>query len=237
MNKINIIILSRLVYRKGIDLLVKVIPIVCSKFPNVHFIIGGDGPKKILIEEMRESFQLHERVELIGSVPHHQVRDVLIRGHIFLSCSLTESFCIALLEATCCGLFVVSTNVGGVPEVLPPSMVAFAEPTVTGLVIALTEAISISRKIIPKQLHERMKLMYSWYDVAIRTEYVYRDITNMIVPNLATRIQRHKSVGFWSGIMVAFMLAFLEAMLYYCEYLWPKKSIELCPEIQRSYKS
>ena len=49
---------------------------------------------------------------------HFQVfRDVLVRGHIFLNCSLTESFCIAILEAACCGLFVVSTRVGGVPEV------------------------------------------------------------------------------------------------------------------------
>ena len=32
---------------------------------NVYFIIGGDGPKKLLLEEMRERFQLHERVELV----------------------------------------------------------------------------------------------------------------------------------------------------------------------------
>lgn len=145
LNTINIVLLSRLVYRKGIDILVKVIPIVCSKFSNVHFIIGGDGPKKLLLEEMRERYQLHERVEFLGEVPHHRVRDVLVRGHVFLNCSLTESFCIALLEAASCGLFVVSTKVGGVPEVLPPSMIKFAEPSVADLVDALAEAISISR--------------------------------------------------------------------------------------------
>jgi len=46
------------------------------------------------------------------------VPQVLVRGHIFLNCSLTESFCIALLEAASCGLFVVSCRVGGVPEVM-----------------------------------------------------------------------------------------------------------------------
>ena len=49
---------------------------------------------------------------------------VLLQGNIFLNCSLTESFCIAILEAASCGLFVVSTNVGGVPEVLPPGTVS-----------------------------------------------------------------------------------------------------------------
>jgi phosphatidylinositol glycan class A protein len=98
-NRINIVMLSRLVYRKGIDLVVNVIPTICARYPNVHFIIGGDGPKKLLLEEMRERHQLHDRVELLGAVAHKSVRDVLIRGHIFLNCSLTESFCIAILEA------------------------------------------------------------------------------------------------------------------------------------------
>jgi len=97
--QINIVMLSRLVYRKGIDLVVNVIPAICHRFPQVHFIIGGDGPKKLLLEEMRERYQLHERVELLGAVPHKNVRSVLTQGHIFLNCSLTEAFCIAILEA------------------------------------------------------------------------------------------------------------------------------------------
>ena len=37
---------------------------------------GGDGVKKLMIEEMRERHQLHDRVELLGAVPHKDVRDV-----------------------------------------------------------------------------------------------------------------------------------------------------------------
>jgi phosphatidylinositol glycan class A protein len=87
---INIVIISRLVYRKGTDLLAQIIPVVCERYHNAHFIVGGDGPKRLLLEEMREKYQLHDRVELLGSVPHAQVRSVLVRGHIFLNCSLTE---------------------------------------------------------------------------------------------------------------------------------------------------
>lgn len=73
--------------------------IMCERYPNLHFIIGGDGPKRLLLEEMREKNQLHDRIEMLGAVPHSRVRSVLVRGHIFLNCSLTESFCIAILEA------------------------------------------------------------------------------------------------------------------------------------------
>ena len=76
-----------------------------------------------IVKSMIEKHNLHNRVELLGAVPHKDIKDVLNRGHIFLNTSLTESFCLAILEAASCGLFVVSTKVGGVPEVLPPHMI------------------------------------------------------------------------------------------------------------------
>ena len=49
-----------------------------------------------------------------------------------MNTSLTESFGIAILEAACAGLYVVSTRVGGVPEILPEDMISFAEPEEDG---------------------------------------------------------------------------------------------------------
>lgn len=46
--------------------------------------------------------------------------------------SLTESFGIATLEAACAGLYVVSTRVGGVPEILPEDVISFANPDEDG---------------------------------------------------------------------------------------------------------
>ena len=127
-DKINVVVVSRLSFRKGTDFLVDIIPGICKKYPNVHFIIGGGGEKMPLLQELREKFNLQDRMELLGSVPGPQVRNVLCRGHIFLNTSLTEAFCIGIVEAASCGLVVVSTNVGGIPEVLPPDMVYHADP-------------------------------------------------------------------------------------------------------------
>lgn len=230
-NTINVVLLSRLVYRKGIDLLVRVIPRVCAKVTNVHFVVGGDGPKRLLLEEMRERFQLHDRVELLGAVAHHQVHGVLTRGHIFLNCSLTESFCIALLEAASCGLFVVSTKVGGVPEVLPPSMVKFAEPSVDSLVDSLIEAISVSRRVVPTDFHERVRSMYSWLDVAKRTELVYASIAATKRPSLGVRLARYATLGTFSGAGACFLVAALHLLWRACQWLWPDQAVELCPAI------
>ena len=83
---------------------------------------GGDGPKRVVLEEVRERHQLHDRVSLLGGLQHSQVsrllmrrklwpylqclvqvRGVLVQGDIFLNTSLTEAFCIAIVEAASCG--------------------------------------------------------------------------------------------------------------------------------------
>jgi len=123
---VTIVVIARLVYRKGIDLLVASAPQICDMFPDVRFIVGGDGPKMVDLLQMREKYELQDRIELVGSVRPADVRGLLTRGHIYLNTSLTEAFGISIIEAASAGLFVVSTRVGGVPEILPADMIEFA---------------------------------------------------------------------------------------------------------------
>lgn len=69
---VNIVVVSRLVYRKGVDLLVGVIPLMKS-MKNVHFLIGGDGPKRGLLEEIREKANMQDRVTMLGALEHSKV--------------------------------------------------------------------------------------------------------------------------------------------------------------------
>ena len=64
-----------------------------------------------------------------------------------MNTSLTESFGIAILEAACVGLYVVSTRVGGVPEVLPSDMISFANPDEDGT-SALDLHIAVAKRLI-----------------------------------------------------------------------------------------
>lgn len=138
----TIVVMSRLVYRKGIDLLIRILPVVCRKHPQVRFVIGGDGPKRQdLVDAIREC-SLESRAALKGAIPHADVRDFLSQGSIFLNCSLTEAFCVALVEAAAVGLTIVSTSVGGVPEVLPSTMMVLADASADGIVQALDKALS-----------------------------------------------------------------------------------------------
>ncbi|VDO79831.1 unnamed protein product [Heligmosomoides polygyrus] len=203
-NPTTIIFLGRLVYRKGADLLCAIIPKVCTRHPRVRFIVGGDGPKRVDLEEMREQHHLHGRVTMLGTLPHDMVREVLVQGQIFINTSLTEAFCMSIVEAASCGLHVVSTRVGGVPEVLPAEFITLEEPVPDLLVDALSEAI---RKRESKQLMDPMKKhkavsnMYYWPEVAKRTEVVYQDAMRQPSPQWLLGIKKYADQGIGFGIL------------------------------------
>lgn len=187
---ITIVVISRLFYNKGTDLLIASIPRILATHPNVRFIIAGSGPKAIDLEQMLDRHILHDRVTLLGPVRHEEVRDVMVRGHIYLHPSLTEAFGTVLVEAASCNLLIVCTRVGGIPEVLPGHMTVFAKPEEDDLVRATSEAVGLlmgkggsggqGKGIRRERFHEQVRMMYSWSDIARRTERVYDLISGNI---------------------------------------------------------
>lgn len=198
---INIVIVSRLVYRKGVDLLAGVIPKL-KHIKNVNFIIGGDGPKRGLLEEIREKTNMQDRVTMLGALQHSQVRDVLTQGHIFLNTSLTEAYCMAIVEAASCGLQVVSTRVGGIPEVLPDKLIILTEPTVESVLNGLLKAIKRqirytknrnnikSDVLCPFECNETVSCLYNWNNVTLRTEKVYTKVLGEPDPPLGKKLMK-----------------------------------------------
>jgi phosphatidylinositol glycan class A protein len=233
-DRIKVVVVSRLVYRKGVDLLVGIIPKICKELPEVDFIIGGDGAKRLALQEMVERERLQERVEFLGGVPHAQVRNVLIRGHVFLNCSLTESFCIAILEAASCGLLVVSTNVGGVPEVLPPDMMLLAEPSVSSLVTKLKSA--IQRQAGPDaadawDFHRRVDKMYSWTRVAKETTGVYEEVMDRGRLSYMERLECYMSLGGFAGAVACLLAMTFELWVSFVEWWLPRDAIDVVPDL------
>ncbi|KAJ3866361.1 transferase [Lentinula novae-zelandiae] len=225
---ITIVVLSRLAYRKGIDLLVATAPRVCAAFPNIKFLVGGDGPKLIDLLQMREKYLLQDRIKLLGPVKHNDVRSVLIRGSIFINTSLTESFGISILEAACAGLYVVSTKVGGVPEILPEDMISFAEPDEDDVFRAISEAISIvsARKHDPYKAHERIKTFYDWAQIAERTENVYDTVMKSEQRELWDRILRTMQLGRYAGPIYTIILLVDCLFFLFLEWWMPRENMD-----------
>ncbi|XP_053482615.1 phosphatidylinositol N-acetylglucosaminyltransferase subunit A [Ictalurus furcatus] len=230
-SKITIVVVSRLVYRKGIDLLGGIIPELCARHPDLCFLIGGEGPKRLVLEEVREKYQLHDRVRLLGALDHKDVRDVLVQGHIFLNTSLTEAFCMAIVEGASCGLQVVSTRVGGIPEVLPDELVTLCEPTVSSLCVGLEKVIARQRagKVpSPAAIHRQVQTLYTWRNVAERTEKVYDHACRQPVLPLPARLRRLRShCGAVAGSIFSFVAVINFLFLLFLQWLFPNHLIDV----------
>jgi N-acetyl-alpha-D-glucosaminyl L-malate synthase BshA len=79
-------------------------------------VLVGDGPERDAAEQEVDRLKLKKDVRFLGKVEN--VADVLRGSDLFLLTSATESFGLAALEAMACGVPVVATAVGGVPEVV-----------------------------------------------------------------------------------------------------------------------
>ncbi|XP_011495421.1 PREDICTED: N-acetylglucosaminyl-phosphatidylinositol biosynthetic protein isoform X2 [Ceratosolen solmsi marchali] len=227
---VTIVVVSRLVYRKGVDFLAYIIPEICARYENVQFLIGGDGPKRWLIEEIRERNLLQHRVTLLGSLEHSQVKHLLNKGHIFLNTSLTEAYCMAIVEAASCGLQIVSTKVGGIPEVLPPDLIYLVEPNVSALIEGLEHAISdhhAGKVLCPTEIHKRIGSFYNWHNVTKRTEVVYNSVQNKEKRNIGKQLSSYVRSNVWPYLLV---VSWCYIVLCFLEYFVPRKFIDIAKD-------
>ena len=67
--------------------------------------------------------------------------EILSSGDIFLNTSVSEAFCIAILEAASCGLYICSTNVGGINEILPKDFLTLCDPNSDKMIESLKNII------------------------------------------------------------------------------------------------
>ncbi|CAI6365238.1 unnamed protein product [Macrosiphum euphorbiae] len=229
-NKITIVVVSRLVYRKGVDLLAQIIADVCLKNQKVQFIIGGDGPKRELLEDIRNNLNIGEQVTLLGSLEHSQVCNVLNRGHIFLNTSLTEAYCMAIVEAASCGLKIVSTRVGGIPEVLPPELIILTEPNVPSILQGLYKAINQVNSelgVPPIECHQRVQSLYNWMNIAKRTEIVYNMVSLEPPKSLGKQLRSYIPTGVYPFLLV---VSFMHILLRLLDWWIPRSEIDLAKD-------
>jgi len=78
----------------------------------------GDGPERVSAEQLCRELGVCDDVRFVGK--QEQMEDILAIADLFLLTSEYESFGLAALEAMAAGVPVISTNAGGLPEIMVP---------------------------------------------------------------------------------------------------------------------
>jgi len=111
----------------------------------------GDGPERPVVEQMCREQGTCEHVRFLGK--QDNVEDILSLADVFMMPSASETFGLAALEAMSCGVPIVSSDVGGLPEL--------NRDGVTGYVCKLGDVESMADRVIAilsdDELHQRMQ--------------------------------------------------------------------------------
>jgi N-acetyl-alpha-D-glucosaminyl L-malate synthase BshA len=107
---------------KQVDAVVRVFALIRERVP-ARLLIVGEGPELGRAERLIDELGVAAHVELAGEA--QDVVGLLSVSDLFLLPSLQESFGLSALEAMACGVPVVASNVGGLPEVITDGVTGF----------------------------------------------------------------------------------------------------------------
>ncbi|GAB4240196.1 MAG: O-antigen biosynthesis protein WlbH [Stanieria sp.] len=137
-NYLTVGTVKRLAPKYGIDILLKAFAQarIMATIDNpeitnqLRLMIVGDGSQKKELESLAQQLNIQNMTNFVGAVPHEQVPHYLNQMDIYVAASRldSESFGVAVLEASACGLPVVVSDAGGLPEVVEDRVTGYITP-------------------------------------------------------------------------------------------------------------
>jgi len=129
--------------------LMKSIPEVLHKIPNVNFVLCGTGE---FIEECKEYVnknKLIDSVEFLGHVPNNQLTGLVGKASVLVSPSLSDGAPVSVLEGLACGCVIVATDI--------PANRAWVYPNENGLLFKPRNSINLSEALITALTNKKLK--------------------------------------------------------------------------------
>jgi glycosyltransferase involved in cell wall biosynthesis len=200
-----LLFVGRLSPEKGLHILLEAFAQVVKRYSKVHlnivgpesmapidFIVNSDSDEKVrnlasfysgsYLEHLKRqmSSEIASRVRFTGFIPHSGLNAYYDEADILINPSFIESFGRSLIEAMACGLPVIATKIGGMPEVVEEGRTGLLVES--GDVSALTDAIVRLLEDEPLRLsmgqagRERVEKYFSWDAVSANLLARYEEV-------------------------------------------------------------
>ena len=117
----SLLTVGRLIPRKGQDVVIRAMGMLRTRYPQLRYVVVGDGPDRERLQHLVAEHSLQDRVRLVGRLGAEQLEGALQDADLFVmpareeSGGDTEGYGLVFLEAGARGLPVVGGRSGGVP--------------------------------------------------------------------------------------------------------------------------
>lgn len=145
----NILTVSRLVYKNGVDTLIKAFSKVQKEHPSCTLTICGSGEEEVRLKELVSELGISFTVFFVGNVDYHKLPSYYNNSIMFVRPSRSEGFGNSFIEAMSCGIPIIGTREGGIPDFLVDGK--------TGLFCKMDDPVDLSEKMILLLKDERLR--------------------------------------------------------------------------------
>jgi glycosyltransferase involved in cell wall biosynthesis len=108
----------------GIDDVLRAFKIIQQRLPEAELTVVGDGSERQNLEALKSEIGLN-RTKFLGQIPHEGIQEAYNWADIFLNASHVDNQPLSILEAFASGLPVVSTNAGGIPDMVTDGVTGY----------------------------------------------------------------------------------------------------------------
>ncbi len=114
---------TRLVPRKGVDKVLEALPAVLRKFPDIAYLIVGDGPQLAALQQIAQGSGIADLVKFASHIDHGRIADFYNAAEIILLPNRQEGgeadgLPLVFLEANACAKPVIGGKAGGTAEII-----------------------------------------------------------------------------------------------------------------------
>jgi phosphatidylinositol alpha-1,6-mannosyltransferase len=132
--------------RKGHDIVIRSLPYILERVPNVHYLIAGLPRREAYLKDLANSLGVLEHVHFLGRVDEDALVDIYNASDIFVLTSRqtvdgdVEGYGIAVVEAALCGKPAVVSDNSGLAEAIIPNE--------TGLIVEQEDVLATAQAIV-----------------------------------------------------------------------------------------
>lgn len=170
----------------GVDRVLRAFATIQKRIPEARLIVAGDGPERTSLERLARDLNL-QNAEFTGRVGHERVVELYDSADIFLNGSEIDNQPLSLLEAFACGLPVVTTDAGGIPDMVVSEETALVVPRgdyekLAASALRLVDDSTLAQRIIKQAREECRK--YQWEAVREQWLNMYHELAGSGVGQL-----------------------------------------------------
>lgn len=162
----------------GVDSVLRAFALVQQQIPDAVLTVVGDGSQRQALETLGAELNL-KQTSFTGRVEHDDIRGFYANSDVFLNASRIDNQPLSILEAFACGLPVVTTNAGGIPDIVTDGETGFVvavddHQALAQRAMKLLANDNIAATMVQKAREECRK--YTWEVVCDRWLCLYRKI-------------------------------------------------------------